>query len=406
MEAYMAAENKKWSRRDFLKTAAAATLGSAMMTLHQAADASGGSEQKVPMRPFGKSGIDVSILSLGGMFDIPSNQLLLKQAVRWGVTYWDTADCYGGGRSEKGIGKYFSRYPQDRKKVFLVTKSDARDPKGMTRLLDRSLKRMDTSYVDLYFVHGIRSIFEIDGDTRKWAEDAKAAGKIRLFGFSTHGNMESCMIGAAKLGWIDGIMMSYNYRLMHTERMERAIDACREAGIGLTAMKTQGGGQVRTSTEKELELAGRFMKNGFTDGQAKLKAVWENNGIASICSQMPNLTLLMTNAAAAMDRTKLSRTDIRLLEEYAGQTASGYCSGCTHLCEAAIDYRIPIGDVMRCLMYSRSYGERDRAAALFHGLAPNICESIVKEDFSGAEKRCPCRMAIGKLMQAAVDEFA
>jgi len=80
----------------------------------------------VPTRPFGKSKINVSILSLGGMFDIPGNQLLLKQALKWGVNYWDTADCYGWGRSEKGIGKYFKKYPQDRKKVFLVTKSDDR----------------------------------------------------------------------------------------------------------------------------------------------------------------------------------------------------------------------------------------------------------------------------------------
>lgn len=46
----------------------------------------------VPKRPFGKTGDKVSILGLGGMFDIPSNQLLLKQSIKWGVTYWDTAD--------------------------------------------------------------------------------------------------------------------------------------------------------------------------------------------------------------------------------------------------------------------------------------------------------------------------
>ena len=94
---------------------------------------------QVPTRPFGQTGVDVSILSLGGMFNIASNQLMMKQALRWGVTYWDTADCYQRG-SEKGIGKYFKKYPQDRQKVFLVSKSDARDPDGMTDLLNRSLK--------------------------------------------------------------------------------------------------------------------------------------------------------------------------------------------------------------------------------------------------------------------------
>ena len=47
------------------------------------------------------------------------------------------------------------------------------------------------------------------------------------------------MLAAAKLGWIDGIMVSYNYRLMVKSKMIRAVEACAKAGIGLTAMKTQ-----------------------------------------------------------------------------------------------------------------------------------------------------------------------
>ena len=49
-------------------------------------------------------------------------------------------------------------------------------------------------------------------------------------------------------------------------------------------------------------MAGRFLKLGFTDKQAKLKAVWENPNIASICSQMPNLTILSANVAAVLNR--------------------------------------------------------------------------------------------------------
>jgi uncharacterized protein len=206
-----------WSRRDFLKTAGLAGAGAFVSPVEHQAEAADNTN-KIPQRPFGNSGIDVSILSLGGMFDINSNMMMMKQAVRWGVTYWDTADCYQRG-SERGIGKYFSKYPEDRKKVFLVTKSDAGDPKGMSRLLERSLDRMQTDYIDLYFLHGIYSIDELDQSTRSWAERAKAGGKIRLFGFSTHSNMEDCLLGAAKLGWIDGIMMTYNYRLMYTNQM-------------------------------------------------------------------------------------------------------------------------------------------------------------------------------------------
>lgn len=408
----MSDKKRSWSRRDFLQSAGSAGVGAMLAAAGKSAMAADAAIQKsagsglVPTRPFGKSKINVSILSLGGMFNIPANQLLLKQALKWGVSYWDTADCYGWGRSEKGIGKYFKKYPQDRKKVFLVTKSDDRDPDGMTRLLVRSLKRMNTSYVDLYFVHGIDSIDELDNDTRAWAEKAKSEGKIRLFGFSTHSNMEECMIDAAKLGWIDGIMMTYNYRLMHSKKMKLAVKRCVKAGIGLTAMKTQGGGSVKTDSEIELELAGRFLQKGFTDAQAKLKGVWENPKIASICSQMPNLTILMSNIAAARDKTKLSATDMKLFKQFAVETASDYCKGCSRICESVLAEAVPIGDVMRYLMYSRSYGDHKRARTQYRKLPVPVRRRIKDLDFSGAEEKCPQKMAIGRLMREAAVEFA
>ena len=76
----------------------------------------------MPKRKLGKTGAEVSILNLGGMFDTINNQLLLKQALKWGVTFWDTAESYGNGLSEEGFGRFFARNPGARKEVFLVTK--------------------------------------------------------------------------------------------------------------------------------------------------------------------------------------------------------------------------------------------------------------------------------------------
>ena len=398
----MSKKNTGFTRRHFLKTAGAAGVGSLLGATKTLGKISDKGLTMVPTRPFGKTGARVSILSLGGMFNIPANQLMLKQALKWGVTYWDTADCYEGGGSERGIGKFFSKYPESREKVFLVSKSDSRSPSGMTRLLDRSLERMNTDYIDLYFVHGVRSMRELDDDTRVWVKKAKASGKIKLFGFSSHSNMEECMIEAAKLGWIDGIMMTYNYRLMHSSRMKEAVAACVEAGIGLTAMKSQGGGSVRTNTPTELKLAGRFLQKGFTDKQARLKAVWENPNIASICSQMPNLTILMSNVAAALDRTSLSAGDLRLLNQYSHETASTYCAGCSTLCETALVEAVPVADVMRYLMYHQSYGDCDRARSLFAQIPSSTRERIDRLDYSLAEKRCPQRIPIGRLMRKAI----
>ncbi len=398
----MSKKGTDFTRRDFLKTAGVATVGSLLGTAETVAkisDSSGKELSVVPTRPFGNNEVRVSTLSLGGMFDIPSNQLLLKQALKWGVTYWDTADCYEGGRSERGVGKFFGKYPKARKQIFLVTKSDARDPGGMTRLLDRSLERMKTDHVDLYFVHGISSIDELDDDTRAWAEKAKADAKIKFFGFSTHSNMEECMLDAAKLGWIDGIMMTYNYRLMNKGNMKDAVAACTEAGIGLTAMKTQGGWSYGSSSAAK--LVDSFIQKGFTDKQARLKAVWENPNIASICSQMPNLTILMSNVAAAMDRTSLSADDLNLLDQYAQETASNYCAGCSNICQTALAEDIPVADVMRYLMYYESYGDHERARALYSKLSPATRKRLGTIDYSLAENRCPQGIPIARAMRKA-----
>ena len=394
--------NLKRSRRNFLKAAGAVTLGKVIFAGIPATGAT--AETGMPTRAFGKTGIQVPILSFGGSLHLP--QLMLRQAFKWGVTYWDTAHSYMGGNSERRIGKYFEKFPGDRRKIFLVTKSHAWDTDGMSHDLTESLRRMQTDYVDLFFVHGVGRIDEMDADKKRWAEKRKSDGTIRFFGFSTHRNMEICMLEAAKLGWIDGIMMSYNFRLMHTDLMKRAVDACAEAGIGLTAMKTQGGGSVRTGTETEMELAGRFLKLGYTDAQAKLKAVWENSHIASICSEMPNMNILMANVSAALNQARLSHQDLRLLRRHAHETSSSYCAGCARFCESAIDVDVPIADVLRYLMYARSYGEFDRAVRRFNRIPEHIRHKMKTLDYSIAEKRCPQKMAIGRFISESMDELS
>ena len=400
----MTIRDNNWSRRKFLKAAGVAGVSSViapMSGLVKAAE----KRATVPTRPFGKSGAQVSILSVGGTVDTAANQLMLRQAVKWGATYWDTAPSYRWGRSEAGFGKYLGKYSEDRKKIFLVTKSSAWTTKGMTRDLNSSLNKMKTDYIDLYFVHGISNISKMDDDTKAWAEKAKREGKIRLFGFSTHSNMQECLLESAKLGWIDGIMMTYNYRLMHSDDMRRAVDACVKAGIGLTAMKTQGGGQVRSDSETELDLAGRFLQKGFTDAQAKLKSVWENPQISSICSRMKNMTILMSNVAAALDKTQLSTRDTELLQRYAQETRSGYCAGCTAICESHVKGKAPIGDVMRYLMYCNSYDDYEYAAAGFKRIPEKIRRRLAHLDYALAERKCPQGLPIARLMQEAIRTF-
>jgi hypothetical protein len=409
----MSLENGNFSRRDFIKTAGALGVGSILSPIGSITNAQGSSNPNespikvVPTRPFGKTGVKVSILSLGGAFHY-SSLLLMKQALNMGVTYWDTSPGYGGGQSEAGIGKYFEKFPEDRKKVFLVTKADIFDPPYMTKSLDQSLESMNTSYIDLYFLHGISNPYEADKKIQAWADEAKSQGKIRFFGFSTHSNMEDCLEGAAKLGWIDGIMFTYNFRVMHSDEMKKSVDDCYRAGIGLTAMKTQStgwGSKGGPLNNKERALLKRFERKGLSTGQAKLKAVWGDNRIASICSYMTNMKYLSENASAAMDNKKLSDHDIDYLKDYARETASSYCAGCKHICEPVLDDKVPVSDIMRYLMYSRSYGEHERAKLAFKELPSEVRKFMVNFNYRLAEQKCPQKIKIGRLIREANKEL-
>jgi len=361
----------------------------------------------MPKRKLGKTGVDVPVLALGGGFDTINNQLLLKQAMKWGVTYWDTAESYNNGLSEEGFGRFFSRNPEARKEIFLVTKLH---PKGgdLTERLEKCLKRLQTDYVDLLCIHSVDDIGAITPAIKDWAAQMKKAVKFKFFGFSTHANMEDCLQGAAKLNWIDAVMLAYNFQVMNTPKMQEAIKAASQAGIGLVAMKSQAGrpGKPGVVGEAKLEVVERFLKRGFTDKQAKLKIVWENPNIASICSQMPNLTILSANVAAALDQTKLAREELDSFRQYALETRGDYCAGCGKICQKAVGGAVPVNEVLRCLMYHQYYGEPELARLTFAGLPEEVRRRLTEVDYSRAEQACPRGLAITELMRQALELLA
>jgi len=131
--------------------------------------------RNLPTRPFGKTGTNVSMFALGGSFDTEQNQLILRQAFNLGVTYWETAEGYRNGKSEKGFGNYFKKYPGDRQKIFLATKTHLRRPTEMTIALEESLRRLNTDYIDIYLWHRIDSLENnYTREVRNWVKKMKS----------------------------------------------------------------------------------------------------------------------------------------------------------------------------------------------------------------------------------------
>ena len=215
--------------------------------------------------------------------------------------------------------------------------------------------------------------------------------------------MEECLLGRPPLGWVYGIMMTYNYRLMHTDAMRRAVDACARARYRVDRHEDPGRrpGADRGARRKS-NRADVSCKAGHTQGQARLKAVWETRRSHSICSQMPSMALLAENTAAAVNKTKLSALDREALNRHAQAGVAGYCAGCTGICEPALTASVPVGRVMRYLMYGRNYGNRDFARSRFRALPAETSAAMARLDYTTAEARCPEKMPIGRLMREAL----
>ncbi|HVN07289.1 MAG TPA: aldo/keto reductase [Bryobacteraceae bacterium] len=136
----------KISRRDFLGTAALTSAAA-----HAAANA-------MPTRVLGRTGARVSILAMGGgsrflMYQDEDKALeALSRAFDLGISYMDTAYSYGNGRSEERIGKVLKTR---RKEIFVATKVEARKGDEAQRILEGSLKRLQTDHLDLMHVHSL-----------------------------------------------------------------------------------------------------------------------------------------------------------------------------------------------------------------------------------------------------------
>ncbi len=393
----------KISRRKFL--ALSAGTGVALMS------SSGLSHQirtdaLVPKRSFGNTGVKISKLCLGGgSLEGTYSQALLDEALKHDVDSWEIVSFTG-----KAYSEYFETHPEIREKVFLSGKVYSTDPDVMQKQLDKALKENGTSTIDFLAVHVLDNIKVLTDDIRIWSEKVKKQKKIRFFGFCTHKNMAKCLSDGAELDWIDGIQTVYSYRLQSIKSMEDALQKCNEKGIGIFAVKSMGL-TVHQKTELqrlpliEDKLNTLLAIHDMSFEQAKLKAIWQNRNLTSVCSLMPNSTILQLNVSAAMDERPLSTEVKKLLADYAEDTRRYFCRRCG-VCETANADNIPIFDIMEMLMYSRGYGIKDRMVKKFEQIPIEIRSKIYSSDYSSAEKICPQKMPIAQFMKEAYMEFS
>ena len=376
-------------RRDFIlqSLAVGSTAGFPALSLAEDSVADLVPHQRVPRRTFGSTGEKIPILVLGCMqvFNTKHDKIL-HRCYEDGIDYLDTALVYSNGNSQKTIAPFIQQIG-DRKKLWITSKGphhgNKADVASYRKDLDTCLKDLQTDYLDLYFMHGINHAKYLDKEYLDMGDKLKKENKIRFFGFSCHdGNVVELMNLAAEKKGIDAIMFRYNFGQYGNLELNKAIDACKKAGIGLMAMKTM------KSIPAEQEKVVSFQSKNFTLPQAKLKYVWADERIDSAVSQMDNLEKLKENADAAKSKVTLGFNDFHQLQRLHECGNPFYCEGCNHICESKLNSGVKVAETLRYKMYHDSYGKQKEARQLYRQLSHGA-RALDGVDFSAATAACP-----------------
>ena len=279
----------------------------------------------IPKRVLGKTGVEVSVLILGGvaaMKNAPTAKFhpaeLADAALDAGINYFDTAPSYANGQSERNYGEVLATR---RKEVFLASKTGSRSYDGAMRDVEASLKRLCTDRLDLLQIHGVTA----KEDFVKWDKTdgvLKALHKLRdekvtrFIGVTGHESAES-MRRAIELFDFDTVLTTFNPTMRRHPYQELVLDLARKKEMGILAMKVMGGGYGSLAVGNPIknddvwyhDEAPRQAKAGMLIRYAL------GLPISAAVVGMGSLEHLRVNVSAARDAQPLDKKEREMLEQ-------------------------------------------------------------------------------------------
>src|SRR4029077_12659830 len=211
----------------------------------------------------GHSGLRVSPLCLGTMTfgeewgwgtTVAESEAILGRYLEGGGNFVDTANGYTLGHSERIIGDYFARDPGKRDRVVIATKFFTNlypgDPNGggasrksLVAACEQSLRRLQTDYIDLYWMHLWDKFTPIE-ETMRALDDLVRAGKVRYVGFSATPAWKTAQAQSVAefRGWTPLVALQIEYSLIERTVEGELIPMARELGLGVTPWSPLRGG--------------------------------------------------------------------------------------------------------------------------------------------------------------------
>lgn len=303
---------------------------------------------------------------------------VIARAVDLGINYFDTANDYSNGNSERLLTTGLRGVPRD--KVIVVSKTPARTRGVFMADLEDSLKNLATDRIDIWLLHAKSKPAEVPDELLEAANQAKKQGKIRFFGVSTH-DLDLMADHFVKAGNIDAVTFTFNFTM--GAGRDAAIAKLSKAGIGLTAMKVMaanGGG-----LPKMPKGGGEPPPQAIDNALPALKWVLRNPMVATTIPGVRDMEMLELNIRALSE--KFTAGDEKRLSARNEEVRPYYCRMC-YSCRGQCPKGMPVPDQLRILAYADFYRDFPLAQRSFAAL-PKEVRAIRCGDCSECSVRCP-----------------
>lgn len=318
------------NRRNFIKTLAAITAGLNLpiwKNVFASTTASDKLGEILPLRPLGNTGASITMLGVGGHhvggeMSEKEAQATIEAAIEGGVRFFDSAEGYQDGGSELRLGKYLT--PKYREHVFLMTKCEQKNIEDARKSLDASLKRLNTDYLDLWQMHTLESVDDVDerikGGMLDVMLEAKESGKVKYIGFTGHATPNTHSRMLEKTSIFNTCQMPVNvcdkwYKSFISNVLPTLIDR----NMGILAMKTLGEGAFFNKTKsKEGETT---VVPDLISIQEALHFVW-SLPVSTIITGPDNADMLKEKIQLAKSFTTLNESARKKLVEKVADIAS------------------------------------------------------------------------------------
>lgn len=344
-------------------------------------------------RTLGKTGWELSVIGFGAiklpLVSQKESEILLNKAIDGGITFVDTADCYGDSEEKIGLAL------KGRREAFrLSTKIDERDGIGVRNKLERSLRRLRTECIDLVFFHDVRGseydrIFDSGG--LEALERARSEGKILEIGISIHQSIPM-MRKVVESGVFSALMVAYS--AFDEDRLAAdLLPMAQKACVGLIAMKPLAGGRL---VDRPSFLKSKKSIQGESLAQISLRYVLSNPNITCAIPGMMRLHELNENLQVGRQWRKMNKEEIKALMEFVGEAGKGFCRNCGYCLPCPEE--IPIPDIFRFESYHDRYDLKAWAREQYQSLVVNASAC------SGCEqclKLCPYGVPIPEKLECA-----